>query len=136
MRPNYVARKTAWCAVKPMRVIFFWLIIPLIIMIVDIIAKKKEVIEFYDDKIVTKKGILSRSETTSAFVGVLSVSVNQSLLGRIFDYGNVKVDAVGRWDIATDGIKNPGGLKKYLEGKRADNLTASFAHNPLNYQNH
>ena len=38
-----------------------------------------------------------------------------ALFGRIFNYGDVRVDAAGKWDIDSNGIKNPKGLKAYLE---------------------
>lgn len=113
--PNYVASKTAWDAVTPLRILFFWLIIPLIILIVDIVRNKKDKIEFYDKYVIEKSGILSKKEKRSVFAGVYSVSVEQSVWGRIFNYGNVKVDVVGRWDINTYGISHPNELKKYLE---------------------
>lgn len=96
MQPNYVARKSILPAFTFWRIILFFLIVPLIVLIYDIIARKKEVIEFYDDKIVYKKGVFNKSETTAAFMGVYAVNVYQSFFGRIFNYGNVKVDAVGR----------------------------------------
>lgn len=113
--PNYVASKTAWNAVTPLRILFFWLIIPLIVLIVDIIRNKKNKIEFYDKYVIEKSGILSKKEKKSTFAGVYSVSIEQSVWGRIFNYGNVKIDVVGRWNIDTHGISHPKGLKKYLE---------------------
>jgi hypothetical protein len=50
-------------------------------------------------------------------MGIYSVSVYKPFLGRIFDYGDIRVDCPGPWDINTDGIKDPDGLKKYLETK-------------------
>lgn len=47
-------------------------------------------------------------------MGIVSVSVNQSIRGRIFNYGDISVDAVGKWDINTRGIANPESLKRYL----------------------
>lgn len=116
-KPNYVATKSAWKAVTFWRVALFWLIIPLIVMIVQSIALKHERIEFYDDKIVIKSGVLSRNERKSIFTGVLCVSVNQSLWGRIFGYGDVVVDAMGKWDVNSKGVRNPKELEAYLETK-------------------
>ena len=115
MQPNYAARKSILPAFTFWRVILFFLIVPLIILIYNIIALKKEVIEFYDDKIVCKKGVFNKSETTAAFMGVYAVNIEQSFFGRIFNYGDVRVDAAGKWDIDSNGIKNPKGLKAYLE---------------------
>ena len=115
MSPNYVTRKSILPAFKFWRVILFFLIVPLIILIYNIIALKNDITEFYDDKIVHKKGVFSKSETTTAFMGVYAVTVEQSFFGRIFNYGDINIDAVGKWDVNLDGVKNPKGLKEYLE---------------------
>ena len=88
-------------------------------MIVDIIKLKNERIEFYQNQIVVKSGVLSKKERKSAFMGVLSVSLSQSLTGRILGYGDVTVDVTGKWDIDTRGVKNPRGLVEYLESRIA-----------------
>ena len=117
MTPNYTARKSVVPSLSPLCIIFFWLIVPLIIQIFRIVAAKKSVIEFYDDKIVTKGGVFNTYENQSVFMGVYSVSLRQSFFGHIFNYGDIIVDCPGRWDIASFGIKDPQGLKKYLESK-------------------
>ena len=117
MKPNYVATKSAWRAVTFWRVVLFWLVIPLVIMIIDIVAAKRDVLEFYDDKVIHKSGILAKNETQTLFTGVMAVSVAQSVVGRMFNFGDVRVDVQGKWDIDTDMISNPFGLKQYLETK-------------------
>ena len=113
--PKYTATRSAWSAVTILRVLFFWLIIPLIIMIVDILKKKYEKIEFYEEYIIHRQGVLSKSERRIALVGIAGISLSQSLKGRIFDYGDLIVDVVGRWDLDTNDIKEPRKLKEYLE---------------------
>ena len=115
--PNYIARKSVVPVLSPLCILFFWLVIPLIIQIVRIIGAKKEVIEFYDDRVIRKSGILNKRETQSVFMGVYAVSIYRSLAGRMFGYGDLILDVPGKWDIATTGIKNPEGLKSYLETK-------------------
>lgn len=115
MKANYVAKKSAWGAVSIWSILFCWLIIPIFVMIFKIIALKAESIEFYDGKVVQKSGILSKREKQSLLTNVTSVSVNQSLWGRIFNYGDVKVDLIGKWDIDTVGISRPNELKAFLE---------------------
>ena len=115
MKPNYVAKKSAWTAVSIWTILLCWLIVPIIIMIFKIIALKAETIEFYDQKVVQRSGILAKQERQSLLTNITSVSVNQSLLGRIFNYGNVQVDLIGKWDINTDGVSNPHILKEFLE---------------------
>jgi len=115
--PNYVAKKSVVPVLNFWLILFFWLIIPLIIQIVRILTVKAYSIEIYDEKIVTKSGLLSKNENQSVFAGVYSVSISQTFLGRIFGYGDIRVDCPGKWDIDTRGIKNPKDLKKFLETK-------------------
>jgi len=117
MEPNYVARKSVVNALSFWLILFFWLVIPLIIQICRILAVKNDIIEFYDDKVVCKSGILNKKEDQTVFAGVYAVSLEQSLFGRMFNYGNLRVDCPGKWDIDTEGVKDPIALKKYLETK-------------------
>ena len=112
---QFTVKKSAAPAVTILRILFFWLIIPLIVMIVDILKKKSYTVEFYSDKYVVKEGILSKNESQSVFMGVYSVSIRQSLWGRIFNYGDIEVDAVGQWDLDLEGVKNPKAVKRYLD---------------------
>lgn len=120
MQANYVARKTAWSAVTFWRIVLCFLIVPLIVMVVDIFVKRSSTIEFYDGYVIQKSGVLSRKEDRLVFPKVASVSVNQSLFGRIFNYGDVKVDVVGKWDVDLKGVSKPHELKKYLEDKMVE----------------
>ncbi len=57
----------------------------------------------------------------------MGVHVNYSLLGRLFNYGNVFIDTVGRWDIDTSGIKCPEKLRAYLESLINSQAARGFA---------
>ena len=84
-------------------------------MAVKIVKIKSVRISFYGDRVIERSGILSKRERQSLFQGVLSVSVEQSFSGRLFGYGNVKIDVFGKWDIDTHGFVRPEELKRYLE---------------------
>ena len=129
MKPNYVAKKSAASVLSFWLIVFFWLVIPLIIQIARILSAKCYSIEFYDNKIVVKSGVLNKQENQSVFGGVYSVSLSQSLMGRMFNYGNIRVDCPGRWDIDTEGIKDPMELKKYLETYITANGMTNIIHN-------
>ncbi|MBR5120622.1 MAG: PH domain-containing protein [Clostridia bacterium] len=115
VKPNYVIKKSAWSVIKWWHIVFGIFIIPLIIMIVKIINIKDESISFYNNKVVHKSGIFSKHEKTTILTRVLSVTVRQTFWGRIFNYGTIYVDMMGKWDISMRGIKNPMGAKAYLE---------------------
>ena len=112
----YTVKKSKLGALTFWRIIFFWLIIPLILIIKDLLKYSNESIEFYEDRIIHKSGILNKKVRQVAFSGVYSVSTEESLFGRIFKYGNVIVDAVDSWgDINTKNVKNPKEFAKFLE---------------------
>lgn len=115
VKPNYVMKKSAWSVIRPWHLIFFFLIVPLIIMIVKIINVKDDKILFYNNKVVQQSGVFSKYEKTNILTRVLSVTVKQTFWGRLFNYGTVKVDVVGEWDINMSGVKDPMGAKAFLE---------------------
>lgn len=115
VKPNYVMKKSAWSVIRPWHLIFFFLIVPLIIMIVKIINVKDDKILFYNNKVVQQSGVFSKYERTNILTRVLSVTVKQTFWGRLFNYGTVKVDVVGEWDINMSGVKDPMGAKAFLE---------------------
>ena len=89
------------------------------ILVKNLSAHSYQVI-FYDDKYVVKSGIINTHEDESVFKGVLTVSINQSLKGKMFNFGDVKIDVVGKNDITLCGVKDPEALKKYLLSRKVD----------------
>ena len=75
-------------------------------------------IEFYESYVIIKSGIFWKKETKSILPKIQKCRVYRSFMGRIFNYGYLFVDTVGKWDIKYDdtaGIKNPLYLRRYLE---------------------
>lgn len=120
MNPLYVAKKSKLAAFSLLRILFFWLIFPLVLIIIDIIRSSVEKVEFYDKKILNKTGIISKNEANILFKGVVSVSVNQGFWGRIFGFGDVQIDLVGKSNLYLEKIKKPYELKNFLETKIVD----------------
>ncbi len=114
MKPNFVATKSVMAVLSFWSIVSCILIIPFFVLLFRITATKKNRIEFYDDKIITYSGLINTTKKQSVFMGVTATSVNQTLLGKIFNYGHVKVDCVGKWDVDTTYIKNPNELETYL----------------------
>lgn len=125
VKPNYVIKKSAWSVIRPWHILLGFLIVPLIIMIIKIINIKDESISFYNNKVVHRSGIFSKKERTTVLTRVLSVSVKQTFWGRIFNYGNIHVDVVGKWDINMRGIKKPMEAKAFLEQFVANGMRAN-----------
>ena len=121
-KPDYVMTRSAWGVIKVWHILLFFLVIPLIIMIIKIICVKDDKIYFYRNKVVHVSGIFSKREETTILTRMLSVSIYQSFWGRIFNYGNIYVDVVGKWDVKMEGIKNPKKAKKFLEQLAMDGM--------------
>lgn len=129
MSPNYVAKKSACAALSFWGIVSCILIIPIFVLVFKLLVVKKYRIEFYDDKIITYKGLINIQKKQTVFMGVTATSINQTLCGRLFDYGDVVVDCVGKWNIDTTYIKNPTSLEAYLQTKIIKNVnTNQFIH--------
>ena len=92
------------------------LVIDIVALILVAVASKHYELKFYDDKIIERYGVLSTHENQSVLTPILGVSISQSFWGRIFNYGDVHIDKVGKkWDISTSYIKEPQKFKAFLE---------------------
>ncbi len=111
----YTATRSAWSEVTFLRVILCLLVIPIFYLIFKIAEAKCEVAEFYSDRVVLKSGVFNKSENEVLLVGVSAVYIDKSFKGRVFGYGSVKVDILGRNDLRLEDVANPEGLKNYLQ---------------------
>ena len=145
-RPEYVAKRSAWAIIRFWRFLVFWIAVPailyfgvnllelgispliapiawlalmLIIFICRVIKIKCHRVEFYRNKVVEKWGVFDIEKKSNVFTAVLAVKVDQRFWGRIFGYGEVKVDMVGPWDVDLTRIKKPKKLQNYLDQRIA-----------------
>lgn len=72
------------------------------------------------------RGFFHTEEQQSILTTIVGVRINRSIAGNIFNYGDVVVDMVGRWDIDTRAIKDPVALKNYLESVMTNAGTKNF----------
>ncbi len=114
-RPHIIARKSLLPAFKFWRILFFWLIIPLIMIIVDVVKLKHQYVEFYPTYVVKRRGVFNKTEEKCMFPKVLSCNVHRTFWGRVFNYGDIEIDAIGKWDVDLTNIKRPLYVRKYLE---------------------
>lgn len=96
-------------------IIFSVLIIPLIILIFKIISIKSYTLTIDGTKITEHGGIFNKYDHQTLLTNVVGVDVSQTFSGRIFGYGNVHVDLVGKRDLWLNGIKQPDKLKEFLQ---------------------
>lgn len=92
----------------------------IIYILVKILSANSYQVIFYDDKYIVKSGIINTHEDESVFKGILAVSIDQSLKGKMFNFGDVKVDVVGANNITLCGVKDPKALKKYLQTRKVN----------------
>lgn len=128
MRPDYVAKKSAFPVLSFKLIILFFLIVPLIIQIARIICIKCYKIEFYSNRIVVKWGVFNRYERQYSFPGAYSVKLSQTFWQRIFGYGNMHVDCIGDFELDAIGIKHPGALKRYLARRITSDGVVNIIH--------
>ncbi len=81
-------------------VIFFW----------KLIVVRCDYVEFYDDYVIVKKGVIFRKSEKKIFPQILSVRTHRNILG----YGTVDIDVVGPWDLDLSKRKRPEDLREYL----------------------
>lgn len=92
------------------------LIINAIVIACAVIYARNYELRFYGNKVVEKYGIFSTHEKSSVLTPILGVSISQSFWGKIFNYGSIDIDVVGKkWDITTTHIKAPYEFKEFLE---------------------
>ena len=130
MKPDFVAKKSAWAAWSPSATLLTILFLPLfgisiIVQIFRTITVKTYTVEFYKDRIIVKSGWLNTQSKQMIFMGVTSVSVSQSLWGNLFNYGKVNIQCVGPWDVDTSNIKDPKALEAYLQTRTAQTSMAN-----------
>ena len=118
MKPNFVAKKSAYSVIRLWKII---LILPILVMIPQIIKAKSEKVEFYDDYIVEKKGVFRKVSQTYVNPGIVTVSTEQSFRGRLGNFGNIKMNVIGKpLNVDLTYIKCPKKLKAYLDTKLID----------------
>ena len=111
---NYVLTKSAWKAFTIWRILFIWTVIPIIVILVHIFILKRDRTYFYDDRIISKSGVLSKHVKETSFIGVSAICVDQTLWGRMFGFGDLHVDVVGKWKVTIKGVKHPMEARDFL----------------------
>jgi uncharacterized membrane protein YdbT with pleckstrin-like domain len=70
-------------------------------------------------RVIHKKGIVSRKTEEMKLASIETVEITQSILGRIFGYGNVEITGTGINDLIFKSIDDPMSVKKSIEGVEA-----------------
>ena len=90
------------------------LAIGIIVILSALIQRSTTELVLTDRRIITKRGLISRDTVEMNLNKVESLHVNQSLLGRMLDYGDVTVVGTGSSLEPLRGIANPLELRRKL----------------------
>ena len=97
-------------------VITFWLVIPLIALICMFLSNRTYRHYVYRDRYVYEGGLLSKKRRTQTMTQVLAVDIEQSFKGKIFNFGDVRVNLIGRGGLRIEGCKHPEEVASALQG--------------------
>jgi len=72
-------------------------------------------------RVILKVGLVSRKSEEMKLTSIETVEIQQSILGRIFGYGTVKVTGRGLSDVVFKGIDDPMAVKRAIESVVPEN---------------
>lgn len=91
-------------------------IICIAVLVFSILVAKSYKIEVYSNRLVVRSGVISKKVKQSVMTPIVGVEIEQSVSGRLWNYGYVYIDKVGiGWDVDSHYIKNPVAFKEFLE---------------------
>lgn len=94
--------------------LLFWLVVPIVILIITVLTVKKDTWTIKDEKIVHEYGLFSKNEEVIYMKDITECRLNQSLGGRIFDYGDIGFSVIGKRSMIIDAVKHPEPVQKVL----------------------
>ena len=66
-------------------------------------------------RVILKTGIISRKTEEMKLASIETVEIDQGIMGRIFDFGTVRITGRGISDVVFKGIANPMAVKRQIE---------------------
>jgi len=92
---------------------FLWIVFSLGFLLIPIyIYQKFSEIVITNFRIVGKTGIIRRKTYDYGLVRIESIETHQTILGRIFDYGDIIIHGAGESQMVIPAIKSPEEFKK------------------------
>ena len=68
-------------------------------------------------RVISKKGIISRNASEMNLSSIESVNVDQSIVGRMLNYGSLKISGRGTTTVDFNGIDDPIKVRKLIQNK-------------------
>lgn len=126
-------RKSLWSEALKIFIcaILFWLIVPLVILIITVMTVRRDIFEIRDDRIIHTFGLFSKNEQIILFKNVLDCRVSVPFWGRICKYGDISLSIIGGKRVAIPYAKDPEEvqalLRKYIEKARTTDMAQVLA---------
>lgn len=105
-------RKSVWSEMTLLKVLFCWLIVP---VLVAVIVAKNYKVEITPKTLKVTKGVFSKSTKEYAVAGITEINVDRTFGGRLFRYGSINVSLAGSRNVTLESVLHPEEVKKYLE---------------------
>ncbi len=94
---------------------FFWIVISFGTLLIPIfLFQKFSEIAITNNRVVGKSGILRRKTYDFGLKNIESIDVKQTILGRIFGYGDIVITGSGASNLLIPALKSPEEFKKQL----------------------
>ena len=102
----------AWAAL----ILLFWVIgLGIVIFIVMMVKKATTEIGVTSHRFVEKKGLFTLTTNEIALPNIEGVKVHQGVLGRLFDFGTVRIEGTGVDAVTTPDIADPIGFVRAIQ---------------------
>ena len=103
-----------WVVRIPM-VLWLLLVITFPLAIYEYLRVRHTELGVTNKRVISKTGIISRKSEEMKLTSIETVEIDQSILGRMLGYGNIKVSGRGSSDVLFRNVDDPMGVKRAIE---------------------
>ncbi len=103
-----------WVVRIPM-VIWLLLVITFPLAIYEYLRVRFTELGVTNKRVIYKTGIISRKSEEMKLTSIETVEIDQGILGRMLNYGNIKVSGRGASDVVFRTVKDPMAVKRAIE---------------------
>ena len=103
-----------WVVRIPM-VLWLLLVITFPLAIYEYLRVRHTELGVTNKRVISKTGIFSRKSEEMKLTSIETVEIDQSILGRMLGYGNIKVSGRGSSDVLFRNVDDPMGVKRAIE---------------------
>jgi uncharacterized membrane protein YdbT with pleckstrin-like domain len=103
-----------WVVRIPM-VLWLLLVITFPLAIYEYLRVRHTELGVTNKRVISKTGIISRKSEEMKLTSIETVEIDQSILGRMLGYGDIKVSGRGSSDVLFRNVDDPMGVKRAIE---------------------